>query len=62
MEKNSFQENPDDLLSFLKSFPCFVPPYNDAINVLQIFQSLTLFQGSLDQSMANGGTVFPPLG
>ncbi|RMC05569.1 hypothetical protein DUI87_18766 [Hirundo rustica rustica] len=32
-----------------------------SIYVLQIFESLILFQCSLDQSMADGGTVLPPL-
>ncbi|RMC04849.1 hypothetical protein DUI87_18023 [Hirundo rustica rustica] len=35
---------------------------SDVINVLQVLWSLTLFQCILDQSMANGGVVFAPLG
>lgn len=50
------------LLPFLKNFLCCVPPYNDVSNILQEFWSLTLFQCILDQSMANSGAVFPPLG
>ncbi|KAK4826388.1 hypothetical protein QYF61_008059, partial [Mycteria americana] len=41
---------------------CCVAPCDDVINVLQVFWSFTLFQCSLDQSMANGRAVSPPLG
>ncbi|GAB0205405.1 hypothetical protein GRJ2_003006100 [Grus japonensis] len=43
-----------------RDFFCCVAPYDDVINVLQVLQSFTLFQCSLDQSMANGGAVSTP--
>ncbi|CAM9143573.1 unnamed protein product, partial [Bubo scandiacus] len=43
-------------------FQVCVPPYNDIINELQVFWSPTFLQCSMDQSMANGGAVVPPLG
>ncbi|CAM9654082.1 unnamed protein product, partial [Bubo scandiacus] len=60
--KSSLQEDFNYLLSFLKDFLSCVPPYNDIINELQVFWSPTFLQCSMDQSMANGGAVFPPLG
>ncbi|KAJ7423305.1 hypothetical protein BTVI_10311 [Pitangus sulphuratus] len=56
------EEDLDYLLPFLKNFLCCVVPHNDVINVLRVFWSFTLFQYSLDQSMANNGSMFPPLG
>ncbi|KAJ7400205.1 hypothetical protein BTVI_107419 [Pitangus sulphuratus] len=50
--KTNLQEDLDYFLPFLKNFCCVVP-HNDTINVLQMFQSFTLFQCSLDQSMAD---------
>ncbi|KAF4802832.1 hypothetical protein TURU_021596 [Turdus rufiventris] len=60
--KAGSQQNLDDPFSFLKYLHCRVAPHNDVINVLKVFWSLTLLQCSLDQSMADGGAVFPPLG
>jgi len=57
-----FQKDLDDFLPFLRKFFFCIASHNDVINVLQMFQSFTLLQRSLDQSMANGGAVFPPLG
>ncbi|GAB0208168.1 macrophage immunometabolism regulator [Grus japonensis] len=36
-----------------RNFFCCIAPYDDVINVLQVFWSFALFQCSLDQSMAN---------
>ncbi|KAJ7409237.1 hypothetical protein BTVI_57274 [Pitangus sulphuratus] len=36
------QENLDDFLSFLTNLLYCVPPYNDVINLLQVFWSITL--------------------
>ncbi|GAB0204952.1 hypothetical protein GRJ2_002960800 [Grus japonensis] len=60
--KTSFQKDLDYFLSFLKNFFCWVAPYDDAINVLQVLQSFTLFQCSLDQPLADGGAYFHPWG
>jgi len=58
--KTSFQKDLNYSLPFVKNFLCCVTPYNDVIDVLQMFWSFTLFQCSLDQPMANGGTVSTP--
>ncbi|TRZ09371.1 hypothetical protein HGM15179_017737 [Zosterops borbonicus] len=60
--KTSFQQNLDNLLSFLKDLLWGVLLYDDVVHVLQMFWSLTLLQCSLDQPMADGGAVFPHLG
>jgi len=49
----NFHKDLNYFLPFLKNFCCCVAPYNDVSNVLQIFWNSTLFQCSLDQSMAN---------
>jgi len=43
MEKNSFQKYLNYFLTFLKGFSCCVTPYNDVINILQVFWSFTPF-------------------
>lgn len=58
----SLQDNLDNLLSFLEDSSGCVPPYDGVVDVLQMFRSLTCFQYSVDQSMADGGTLLPPLG
>lgn len=45
----------------LKNFFCSIAPHNDIIDVLQVFWSSTLFLCSLDESMADGWAVFPPM-
>ncbi|GAB0183397.1 DNA mismatch repair protein Msh3 [Grus japonensis] len=60
--QSGFQKDLDYFLPFLRDYFCCVAPYDDVINVLQVLWSLTLFQCSLDQPMANGGAVFSPLG
>lgn len=58
----SFQENLDDFFSFFEHFCCCLLSHNDVINILQMFWSFTFFQGTLDQSMADGGAVLLLLG
>lgn len=53
----SFQKGLDYFLPFSKNFCCCIAPYKDMFNVLQVFQSFSLFQCSLDQCMADGGVV-----
>ena len=48
--------------SFLKNILCGIAPHSNIINVLQVLGSAALFQYSLDQPMAIGWAVFPPLG
>ena len=60
--ETGFQKDLNYFLPFLKNVLRGVTPYNYVIDVLQMFWSFTLFQYSLDQPVANGGTVFPPLG
>lgn len=58
----SFRKGLDFFFLFSKNFCYCIAPYNDTISVLQVLQSFTLFQCNLDQSMVDGGVVFPPLG
>ncbi|KAJ7397593.1 hypothetical protein BTVI_134082 [Pitangus sulphuratus] len=51
--KTRFQEDLNYFVACLKNFLFCVPPHDDVINVLQEFWSLTLFQCSLVQSMAD---------
>jgi len=46
--ETGFQKDLNYLLPFLKNFLRCVTPYNDVIDVLQMFWSFTLFQCSLD--------------
>ena len=46
--ETGFQKDLNYFLPFLKNFLCGVTPYNDVIDVLQMFWSFTLFQCSLD--------------
>jgi len=46
--ENGFQKDLNYFLPFLKIFLHGVTPYNDVIDVLQMFQSFTLFQCILD--------------
>lgn len=57
--RTGLQEDLGYLLPFLKNFLSRVLPYDGVTKVLQVFQSLTLFQCILDQPMADGGTVLP---
>ena len=60
--QTSSQKDPNCSLSFLETYLCYIAPHHNAINVLQVLRSTVLFQGSLDQPMANGQAMFPPLG
>jgi len=46
--KTSFQKDLNYFLPFLKNFLHDVTPYNNVIDVLQMFWGFTLFQCSLD--------------
>jgi len=46
--ETSFQKDLNYFLPFLKNFLRCVTPYNDVIDVLQMFWSFILFQCSLD--------------
>lgn len=57
--ETSFQKNLDYPFPVLKLFLHYVAPCDGVGDVLQMFRGFTLFQHSLDQSMANGRTVLP---
>ena len=60
--ETGFQKDLNYFLPFLENYFCSVVPHDVVVNVLQVFQSFTLFQCSLDQSMASGRAVFPRVG
>ena len=50
--ENSLQKNLDSFPMFIKNFLCSVAPCNDAINVVQVFRSFSLFQCTLNQPVS----------